>query len=42
MSAAASPAFPEFLRKTGIAAYWDEFGAPEQCRKAENEDYLCE
>ncbi len=29
----ASPVFPEFLRKTGIAAYWDEFGAPEHCRK---------
>jgi TolB-like protein len=38
----ASPAFPEFLRKTGIAAYWDEFGPPEQCRKRENGDYACE
>ena len=38
----ASPVFPEFLRKTGIAAYWDEFGAPEQCSKAENGDYRCE
>ena len=37
----ASPAFPEFLRKTGIAAYWDEFGAPEQGRKADNGNYLC-
>ncbi|MCX7033077.1 MAG: tetratricopeptide repeat protein [Arenimonas sp.] len=37
-----SPAFPEFLRKTGLAAYWDEFGAPEQCRKAANGDYRCE
>ena len=38
----ASPAFPEFLRKTGIAAYWDEFGAPEHCRKDAGGDYRCE
>ena len=38
----ASPAFPGFLRETGIAAYWDEFGAPEQCRKIANGDYRCE
>jgi TolB-like protein/Tfp pilus assembly protein PilF len=37
-----SPVLPEFLRKTGIAAYWDEFGAPEQCRKDANGDYRCE
>jgi hypothetical protein len=37
-----SPVLPEFLRKTGIAAYWDELGAPEQCRKADNGDYRCE
>jgi len=38
----ASPVFPEFLRKTGIAAYWDEFGAPEQCQKNQKGDYRCE
>ena len=38
----ASPAFPGFLRETGIAAYWDEFGAPEQCHKAADGDYRCE
>jgi TolB-like protein/Tfp pilus assembly protein PilF len=38
----ASPAFPEFLRKTGIAAFWDEFGAPEHCRKDAGGDYRCE
>ncbi len=38
----ASPAFPEFLRKTNIAAYWDEFGPPEHCAKLENGDYRCE
>jgi TolB-like protein/Tfp pilus assembly protein PilF len=40
--ASASPAFPAFLRDTGIAAYWDEFGPPEHCRKLDNGDYLCE
>jgi TolB-like protein len=38
----ASPVFPEFLRKAGIAAYWDEFGPPEHCRKDEAGDYGCE
>ncbi len=38
----ASPAFPEFLRKTGIAAHWDEFGPPEHCRKLASGDYRCE
>lgn len=38
----ASPGFPEFLRKTGIAAYWDEIGPPSHCRKAANGDYRCQ
>jgi TolB-like protein/Tfp pilus assembly protein PilF len=38
----ASPAFPGFLRKTNIAAYWDAFGAPEHCRRLTNGDYRCE
>ncbi len=38
----ASPAFPDFLRKTGIAAYWDASGAPEHCRKLDDGDYRCE
>jgi TolB-like protein/Tfp pilus assembly protein PilF len=42
LEAWASPAFPDFLRKTGIAAYWDEFGAPEHCRKGAGGDYRCE
>jgi TolB-like protein len=37
-----SPAFPAFLRKTGIADYWDRFGAPERCRKDADGDYRCE
>jgi len=35
----ASPAFPEFLRKTSIAAYWDEMGAPANCVKNASGDY---
>ena len=38
----ASPAFPRFLRKTGIAAYWDEFGPPPNCAKNASGDYRCE
>ncbi len=38
----ASPAFPDFLRKTGLATYWDEFGAPEHCTKDASGDYRCE
>jgi TolB-like protein/tetratricopeptide (TPR) repeat protein len=37
-----SPAFPAFLRKIGIADYWDRFGAPEQCRKDGDGEYRCE
>ena len=38
----ASPALPEFLRKTGIAAYWDEFSPPPNCVKNASGDYVCE
>jgi TolB-like protein/Flp pilus assembly protein TadD len=37
-----SPAFPEFARKVGYAALWDEFGPPDLCRKDANGDYRCE
>jgi len=37
-----TPEFPEFLRRIGLAAYWDEFGAPEQCRKNAKGDYNCD
>jgi len=37
-----SPALPEFLRKTGIAAYWDEFSPPPNCAKNASGDYRCE
>jgi TolB-like protein len=36
------PQFPEFLRRIGLAAYWDEAGAPEQCTKDANGDYHCD
>ncbi len=38
----ASPAFPDFLRRNGIAAYWDEFGPPPHCTKNATGDYRCE
>ncbi len=34
--------FPEFLRRVGLAAYWDEIGPPDQCRKDASGDYRCE
>jgi hypothetical protein len=40
-SARTSPAFPEFARKIGFAALWDQYAPPDLCRKAENGDYLC-
>ena len=38
----ASPAFADFLRKVGIADYWDRFGAPSHCRKDATGDYRCQ
>jgi TolB-like protein/Tfp pilus assembly protein PilF len=36
-----TPAFTEFIRKTGLAAYWDEFGPPDLCRKNDAGEYAC-
>lgn len=36
-----TPAFAEFARKTGLAAYWDEFGPPDSCRKDGGGAYAC-
>jgi TolB-like protein len=36
------PEFPEFVRRMGLAAYWDEAGPPEQCKKDASGDYRCE
>ncbi len=41
-SARTSPAFPEFVRKIGYAALWDQYGPPDLCRKDANGDYRCE
>ena len=37
-----SPQFPEFARRMGLAALWDANGPPEQCRKLDNGDYVCQ
>ncbi|HOX71838.1 hypothetical protein [Dokdonella sp.] len=37
-----TPEFPEFLRRMGLAAYWDEAGPPDQCKKDTSGDYHCE
>ncbi len=36
------PEFPEFARKSGLAAFWDVNGAPDYCRKNDKGDYVCE
>lgn len=35
-----SPRFPAFERETGLAALWDEVGAPDRCRK-QGDDWVC-
>ncbi len=37
-----SPAFPEFARRIGYAALWDQYGPPDLCRKDADGDYRCE
>jgi Tfp pilus assembly protein PilF len=41
-AARTSAAFPEFARKVGFAALWDQYGPPDLCRKDANGDYRCE
>ena len=36
-----SPALAEFIRKTGLTAYWNEFGPPDLCRKDDKGEYVC-
>jgi TolB-like protein len=41
-AARTSPAFPEFARKVGFAALWDQCGPPDLCKKDARGDYRCE
>ena len=36
------PQFPEFVRKIGFAELWDEYGAPDDCQRKGQGDYVCE
>jgi len=37
----ALPEFPAFLRDFGFVALWDQYGAPDVCRKQGAGDYVC-
>lgn len=37
-----APEFPEFARRSGLAELWDTRGAPDNCRKNDKGDYVCE
>jgi TolB-like protein len=39
--ALASPEFPEFARRFGLARLWDKRGPPDLCRKNDKGDYVC-
>ncbi len=41
-TARGAPKFAEFVRRMGLADYWDEFGPPDDCRKNAQDDYVCE
>jgi TolB-like protein/Tfp pilus assembly protein PilF len=36
------PQFPEFVRKIGLAALWDRYGAPDDCHALAPLDYRCD
>jgi TolB-like protein/Tfp pilus assembly protein PilF len=38
----ALPEFPAFLRKMGLVALWDRYGAPDLCSKNDKGDYVCQ
>jgi hypothetical protein len=42
LGARTSPAFPEFAPKVGFAEVWDQYGAPDLCKKNDQGDYVCE
>lgn len=37
-----APEFPEFARRSGLATLWDTKGPPDNCRKNDKGDYVCE
>ncbi len=37
-----APEFAQFARRSGLAAWWDQEGPPDHCRKADSGDYVCE
>jgi TolB-like protein/tetratricopeptide (TPR) repeat protein len=41
-AARSSPVFPEFLRRVGLAEYWDRHGPPDGCKRVAPRDYRCE
>jgi TolB-like protein len=41
-NARALPEFSSFLRRSGLAEYWDRSGPPDLCAKSERGDYVCE
>ena len=40
-NARALPEFSEFLRRSGLAEYWDSSGPPDLCARNERGDYVC-
>jgi TolB-like protein len=40
--ARAVPEFSMFVRRTGLAEFWDHTGAPERCHKGEDGEYRCD
>jgi TolB-like protein len=40
-SARASPMFPDFLRRTGMADLWEREGTPDMCHRLGPRDYVC-
>lgn len=41
-AAVQSSNFSGFARRTGLADYWDSYGAPDRCRRQAEKDYVCE
>ena len=42
MSPRKLPQFSEFVRKIGLAAYWDKYGPPDGCQRKSPGDYVCD